>query len=74
MSSRTYGCPALRNVLGGCTAALGGGNGGAKAPPSLLGETMPRFNEVEDGCSEEALASSTGGSHGVAYGHETLSW
>ncbi len=43
--------------------ALGGGNGGVNVLPSLLGGAMARgLKEVEDGCPEEALASSTGAS------------
>ncbi len=75
LSNSTYGWAAPRKGLRGCTAALGGGNGGAYVLPSLLGETMPRgFKELEDGCPEEAPASSTGASHDVAYCHETVSW
>jgi hypothetical protein len=71
LSSSTYGWAAPRKGLRGCTA----GNGGANVLPSLLGETMPRgFKDVEDGCAEEAPASSTGASHDMAYCHETVSW
>jgi hypothetical protein len=49
LSSSTYGWATPRKGLQGCTAALGGGNGGAYVLPLLLGETMPRgFKEAED--------------------------
>jgi hypothetical protein len=57
-----------------CTALVGG-NDGAYEPPSWLGETMPPrvCKALEDGFSEEALASRTG-SHGAGYCHGTESW
>ncbi len=60
------GWAAPRRGLQGCTATLGGSNGGATVLPLLLGETMPRgFKEVEDGCPVEAPVSSMGASHNM---------
>jgi len=52
-----------------------GGSDGAYELPSWLGETMPPrvCKALEDGFSEEALASRTG-SQGVGYCHGTESW
>lgn len=75
-SSSTYGGAAPRKGLRECTAALGGGRGGANVLPSWLGETMPPrvCKEVEDGCSDEVPWSSTGASHDEGYCHDTVSW
>ena len=54
---------------------LGHGNGGMNVLPSLLGEAITRgLKEVEDGCPEEALASSTCPSHNMAHCHKMVSW